>query len=87
VDVGPSEDDIVVRSGKGEGLHGRNVVKDLLRDLGGRGHIVNTNNLFTSVPLFLDLLENGIMATWKLRDNRKYVPKSMFTKKSQRKRI
>jgi hypothetical protein len=61
-------------SGKGEGLQGRNVVKDLLRDLGGKGHIVTTDNFFTSVPLFLDLLDNGIMATGTLRGNRKYVP-------------
>jgi hypothetical protein len=69
------------RSSKGEGLQGRNVVKELLKDLYGRGHIVTTNNFFTFVPLFLDLLENGIMATRTLRTNRKYIPRAIFAKK------
>jgi hypothetical protein len=38
------------------------------------------DNFFTSVPLFLDLLEKGIMATGTLRGNRKYVPRGMFAK-------
>jgi hypothetical protein len=57
------------------------VVKELLKDLYGRGHIVTTNNFFTFVPLFLDLLENGIMATRTLRTNRKYIPRAIFAKK------
>jgi hypothetical protein len=61
-------------SRKGEGLQGCNVVKHLMEDLGGRGHIVIIDNFFTSVPLFLDLLDNGNMATGTLRGNRKYVP-------------
>jgi hypothetical protein len=61
-------------SGKGKGLQGRNVVKHLMQDLGGQDHIVTTNNFFTSMPLFLDLLDNGNMATGTLRGNRKYVP-------------
>jgi hypothetical protein len=69
-----------VCAGKGEGLQGRNIVKSLLRDLQGRGHIVTTDNFFTSVPLFLDLLDSGIMATGTLRWNRKYVPREMFAK-------
>jgi hypothetical protein len=74
-----------VRSGKGEGFQGHNVVKQLVKDLGGKGHIVTTDNFLTSVPLFLDLLENGIMATRTLRGNRKYVPRSMFAKKVTKK--
>jgi hypothetical protein len=69
-----------VRAGKGEGLQGRNVIMSLLEDLHGRGHILTTDNFFTSVPLFLDLLEKGIMATGTLRWNRKYVPRGMFAK-------
>jgi hypothetical protein len=61
-------------------------VKDLLADLGGRGRIVITDNFFTSVPLYLDLLENGIMATGTLRANRKYVPRSMYAKKITKKK-
>jgi hypothetical protein len=71
---------------KGNGLQGRNIVKDLMADLGGRGHIVITDNFFTSVPLYLDLLENGIMATGTLRANRKYVPRSMYAKKITKKK-
>jgi len=78
-------DDLPVSSGKGEGLQGRHVVKHLLKDLGGRGHIVTTNTFFTSVPLFLDLLEQGIMATGTLKSNRKYVPKALFAKEITKK--
>jgi hypothetical protein len=67
-------------SGKGLGLQGRNVVKELMKDLTGQGHIVTTDNFYTSVPLFVDLLQNGIMATGTLRVDRKYIPKSMFAK-------
>jgi hypothetical protein len=74
---GSSEDDIPC-SGKDEGLQGRNVVKHLMQDLQGRGHIVTTDNFFTSVPLFIDLLDTGIMATGTLRGNCKYVPRNMF---------
>jgi hypothetical protein len=79
-DSGSSSDPEVLHSGKGEGLQGRNVVKTLLKDLVGRGHIVTTDNFFTSVPLFLDLLDSGIMATGTLRADRKYVPRAMFAK-------
>ena len=34
---------------KDEGLQGRNVVKDLMQDLGGWGYIVITNKFFTLV--------------------------------------
>jgi len=68
------------RSGKGEGLQGRHVMKLLLQDLGRKGHIVTTDNYFTSMPLFLDLIQQGIMATGTLKANRKYVPRTMFAK-------
>jgi hypothetical protein len=74
--------------GHGEGLSGRNVVKTLMQKLGGRGHIVTTDNYFTLVPLFMDLLENRTMAIGTLRGNRKYVPRSMFSKEvTKRKEI
>jgi hypothetical protein len=69
-----------LRSRKGEGLQGRHIVKYLLKDLVGKGHIVTTDNFFTSVPLFLDLLESGIMATSTLSANRIFVPQSMYAK-------
>jgi hypothetical protein len=74
------------RSGKDEGLSGRNVVKRFMGKLRGRGHIVTTDNFFTSVPLFLDLLEEGTMVTGTLRWNRKYVPKAMFAKTATKKK-
>jgi hypothetical protein len=80
-----SGDENLERSGKGKGLQAHNVVKGLLQELEGRGHIVTTDNYFTSVPLFMDLLEHGIMATGTLRANRKYVPKSLFAKKVTKK--
>lgn len=73
-------------SGKGEGLQGRNVVKDLLADLGGKGHIVTMDNFFTSVPLFLDLQNRGIMAMGTLRANRKYVPCFLYAKEATKKK-
>jgi len=79
-------EDVLVRSGKGEGLQGRHVVKHLLKDLGGRGHIVTTDNYFTSVPLFLDLLEQGTMATGTLKANKKYVPRSIFSREATKKK-
>ena len=48
--------------------------------LGGHGQILIIDNYFTSVPLFLDLLETGTMAIGTLQGNRKYVPKSLFAK-------
>ena len=69
------------KSGKGVGLQGRNVVKDLTRKLRGRGHILTTNNFFTFVPLFLDLLDLGIMATGTLHSDRKYLPREIWAKK------
>lgn len=74
------------RVGKGEGLQGRHVVKHLLKDLCGKGHIVTTDNFFTSVPLFLDLREQGIMATGTLRANRKYVPRALYAKEATKKK-
>lgn len=59
---------------------GRNNVKNLMHHLNGRGYIVTTNNFFTFVPLILDLLESGTMATSTLRGNRKYISKAMFAK-------
>ena len=73
--------DLLTSSGKGEGLQGRHVVKHLMKDLDGKGHIVTTDNFFTSVPLFLDLLEDGVMATGIVKANRKYLPKSLYVKK------
>ena len=42
---------------------------------------MTTDNLFTSIPLFLNLLDNGIIATSTLRAIRKYVLHAMFWEK------
>jgi hypothetical protein len=74
------------RSGNGKGFNGRNVVKNLMHNLQGKGHIVTTDNFFKSVPLFLDLLDMGTMATRTLYGNQKYVPLAMFTKNVTKKK-
>jgi hypothetical protein len=38
-----------------EGPLGKNVLKELLKELGGGSHIVTTNNSFKSMHVFLDL--------------------------------
>jgi hypothetical protein len=44
-----------------------------MQELIEKGHIVTTNNFFTSIPLFLDLLDSGLMAIGVLRENWKYI--------------
>jgi hypothetical protein len=61
-------------------------VKDLMKDLPGCGHIVTIDNYFTSVPLFLDLLKSGTMATGTLRANRKMCRRGFLPKKSLKNR-
>jgi len=51
------DEDTTMKSGKGQGLQGYYVVKHLLKDLGDKCHIVTIDNIFTSIPLFLDLLQ------------------------------
>jgi hypothetical protein len=72
-------------AGLGEGRQAMDVDKNLLKDLGGCGHIVTMDNFFTSVPLFTDLLEQGTMATGTLRGNRKYIPKALIAKSHTKK--
>ena len=67
-------------------MQDRNVVKNLFKDLYGRRHIVTTNNFFTLVPLFLDLLEKGVMAIGTLRANKKYVSRALFAKSITKKK-
>jgi hypothetical protein len=85
-DIEGFRDDVMQWPRIGEGFIGHNVVKDLLKNLIGRGHIVTTDNFFTSIPLYLDLLQSGIMATGTLRASRKYTPKAMFAKKITKKK-
>jgi hypothetical protein len=43
-------DGTLVENGRGEGYTSRNIVKDLLKDLEGHGHIATIDNYFASVP-------------------------------------
>ena len=56
---------------------GGNVVKKLSQSITGKNHQLFMDNFFTSVPLFKDLLQNGIYACGTLRRDRKYLPVDM----------
>ena len=53
------------------------VVTGLTRSLRGKYHRVYMDNFYTSVPIFLSLLENCIYAVGTLRGNRKYIPRGI----------
>ena len=73
--------EFMVKKRKGYGMQGTKVVMSLTKTIHGRGHIITCDNFFTSVPLFLQLLQEGTMATGTLKSNRKYVPRKMWDKK------
>ena len=56
-------------SKNGEVKQGANVVHGLLRGLENKGHIVLMDSFFSSVPLFIDLLEKDTYATGTVRAN------------------
>ena len=56
---------------------GGNVVTRLTRDLVGKFYHVFADNFFSSIPLFQNLLKDGIYATGTLRSNRKQFPKDL----------
>ena len=56
---------------------GGNVVRKLTRSVTGRNHCVFMDNFFTSVPLFLQLLDDDIYACGTLRKDRKYLPEDL----------
>ena len=49
------------------------------RDL-DKDHVVVMDNYFTSVPLFMELLERSTYACGTVRSNRKYLPEQFGTK-------
>ena len=53
------------------------VVTDLTRCLRGKYHRVYMDNFYSSVPIFLSLLKNGIYAVGTVRSNRKYIPRQI----------
>ena len=52
-------------------------VLSLLSGLGGNGHIVTCDNVFTSPSLFWELLQDEIYATGLIRTNRKGWPEAL----------
>ena len=61
-------------------MQGANVVYGLLCGLENRGHIVVINKFFSSVPLFMELLNKGTYATGIVRANRIGLPTTLANK-------
>ena len=61
------------------GLGGR-VVHDLTRQLIGKHYHIYTDNYFTGIPLYEDLLKDGIYACGTIRANRKQWPATLHPK-------
>ena len=53
---------------------GGNVVRKLTRSVTGKNHCLFMDNFFTSVPLFLQLLDDRIYACGTIRRDRKFLP-------------
>ena len=58
-------------------LVGAHVVLIAVRGLEGCGHIIITNNFFTSVKLFMALYERGFYATGTVKKGSKRFPSSL----------
>jgi len=56
---------------------GRKVVKAVVSDLKGLGHVVVTDRFFTSPQLFDDLLKDGFLATGTVMPNRVGMPPNL----------
>jgi hypothetical protein len=57
------------------------VVMGLMEEYLDKHHVVVMDNYFTSVPLFMDLLERSTYACGTVRSNRKYLPEESEEKK------
>ena len=69
-------------NGKPEGGLGARVVKDLVAGIGGKSHIFNCDNFFSSPALFSDLSKDQIFARGTVRQDRKGLPPpGLFSKK------
>jgi len=62
---------------------GHRVVMDLMQPFLGKGNRLFVNNFYTSVPLFLELLDNGTYATGTVVANRKYLPEGLKAERNQ----
>jgi hypothetical protein len=58
-----------------------NVAKRLTEDYQGKNHVVIMDNYYTSVPLFLDLLNTSTYACGTIRPRRKHLPEMIRQKK------
>jgi hypothetical protein len=58
----------------GEGNMARNVVLGLMEGLEGKGHVLVTDNYFSSIGLFTELANRDIYATGTMRSNRVGLP-------------
>ena len=58
---------------------GGNVVSELTEQVQGKNHCLYMDNIFSSVPLYLQLLSDNIYACGTLRTNRKYLPNDLKT--------
>jgi hypothetical protein len=72
----------LLRCRRREGFIRLNIVKDLIKKLGGIIHIVMTNNFFMWSLLLMDLFEKGTMAIRILGTNQMQVTKAKLAKKS-----
>lgn len=59
------------------------VVQKLVQPYRGRGHIIFTDNFYTSVDLYSKLYLDGCMAVGTLRENRKELPRDSVGKKKE----
>lgn len=63
---------------------GARVVKDLTRQLVGKYYIIFCDNFFSSLPLFKDLLSDGIYACGTIKGGRRGLPKPSDSRKRKR---
>jgi hypothetical protein len=64
---------------RGEGNLARNVVVKLMEGLEGKGHVLITDNYFSSIGMFKELAEREIFATGTMRANRVGLPTELKT--------
>ena len=56
-----------------------NVVTSICHGLFDKNHRLFMDNFYTSVPLFLELLNRGMYAVGTVRRNRKFLPKEIIS--------
>jgi hypothetical protein len=69
---------------RGDGSMARSVVLKLMVGLEGKGHVVVTNNYFSSIRLFIELANMEIYATGTMRANQIGLPQRLKDLKNWR---